>query len=83
MPCLRRYNWDMPLYEYQCQDCEKPFEMFVTADRQASCPSCGGAQLTKLLSRPGMVGVGESKADACAAPAPMCGAQGGHCGCAH
>jgi putative FmdB family regulatory protein len=74
----------MPLYEYQCRDCEKPFEAFVTADRRAACPSCGSEDLAKLLSRPGMVGVSESRAEACAAPAPrgpMCGAQGGACGC--
>ena len=73
----------MPLYEYRCQDCEKPFEAFVTADRKAACPSCGSEHLDKLLSRLGMVGAGESRGEACPAPAPMCGAQGGHCGCMH
>jgi putative FmdB family regulatory protein len=71
----------MPLYEYQCQECDKPFEAFVTADRKASCPACGGEKLVKQYSRLGMVGAGDARADACVAPAPMCGARGGHCGC--
>jgi putative FmdB family regulatory protein len=73
----------MPLYEYQCRDCDKPFEMFVTSDRKAACPSCGSEQLTKLLSRLGMVGAGDSRDTACDAPAQMCGARGGRCGCAN
>ena len=73
----------MPLYEYQCRECETPFETFVTSDRKAACPSCGSADLLKLLSRVGMVGTGGTRGDACDAPAPMCGAQGGQCGCVH
>ena len=71
----------MPLFEYMCRDCEKPFEAFVTTDRRAACPSCRGENLSKLLSRLGMVSAGSSRETACAAPAPMCGAQGGRCGC--
>jgi len=75
---------DMPLFEYLCRDCNKPFEAFVTADRTPSCPACQGSNLAKLLSSPGMVGVATAKSEGCAAPsAPMCGARGGHCGCAH
>ena len=73
----------MPLFEYLCKDCNKPFEAFVTAERAPSCPSCSGGNLSKLLSRLGMVGASASRsaADACAMPAPMCGAKGGRCGC--
>jgi putative FmdB family regulatory protein len=73
----------MPLFEFQCRDCEKPFETFVTAERIPACPACGGANLLKLLSRLGMVGAGASRTEAaaCDAPAPFCGAQGGRCGC--
>jgi putative FmdB family regulatory protein len=70
----------MPLYEYLCQDCAKPFELFVTADRKPHCPACQGANLAKLLSRPGMVGTASAKPEGCAMPsAPTCG--GGACGC--
>lgn len=73
----------MPLYEYLCRDCNRPFEAFVTADRTPSCPACRGANLSKLLSRLGMVGVSAGRSDptSCAMPASMCGAQGGRCGC--
>jgi putative FmdB family regulatory protein len=77
------YNWAMPLFEYECRDCGKPFEAFVTADRAAACPACEGTNLTKLLSRLGMVGVAAApRGEGCATPAaPMCG--GGRCGCAN
>lgn len=71
----------MPLFEYQCRACDRPFEAFVTSDRKAACPNCGSENLLKMLSRLGMVGASESRADACGVPAPMCGAQGGRCGC--
>jgi putative FmdB family regulatory protein len=72
----------MPLYEYQCRDCEKPFEAFVTSDRPAACPACQGVNLAKLLSSPGMVGTVATRSEGCAMPAaPSCGA--GRCGCAN
>ena len=46
----------MPMFEYQCQDCSRQFEAFVTKDRTPACPSCHGTELRKLLSSPGMVG---------------------------
>ena len=72
----------MPLYEYQCRDCEKPFEAFVTTERTAVCPACHGTNLVKLLSSPGMVGAASARSEACVMPAaPTCG--GGRCGCAN
>ena len=72
----------MPLFEFQCRDCEKPFEAFVTVERTPVCPACGSQDLLKLLSRLGMVGAAAPQNDAsCAAPASMCGARGGRCGC--
>jgi putative FmdB family regulatory protein len=73
----------MPIFEYQCRDCEKPFEVFVTAERTPECPACHGANLAKLLSSPGMVGAAGGRSDAreaCRMPSmPGCGAGG--CGC--
>jgi putative FmdB family regulatory protein len=70
----------MPLYEYVCRDCDKSFETFVTASRKAECPSCHGENLSRLLSRLGMVGASSARADNCAMPSrPTCG--GGTCGC--
>lgn len=74
----------MPLFEYQCRDCGKPFEAFVTAERTPACPACHGVNLSKLLSRLGMVGTSSSStpSDGCAMPQmPMCGT--GRCGCGH
>jgi putative FmdB family regulatory protein len=72
----------MPLFEYHCRDCGKPFEAFVTADRTPACPACQGTNLLKQLSSPGMVGVATVRSEGCAMPsAPACG--GGRCGCAN
>jgi putative FmdB family regulatory protein len=72
----------MPIFEYECRDCSKQFETFVTADRVPSCPACRGANLSKRLSSPGLVGLSAPKQPACAMPSsPMCG--NGRCGCAN
>jgi putative FmdB family regulatory protein len=72
----------MPIFEYQCTDCEQEFEAFVTADRTAECPACHGANLRKLLSSPGMVGgANGSRREASLPMAGGCGAGGVHCPC--
>jgi len=40
----------MPIYEYQCRDCESQAELLVTASTVPECPACGSQKLTKLLS---------------------------------
>ena len=43
----------MPLLEYRCVACEKTSEVLVLAGDErddASCPSCGSRNLTRLLS---------------------------------
>jgi putative FmdB family regulatory protein len=42
----------MPIYEYQCHECEIKFEeMHRITDRDLpNCPSCGSAEVTKLIS---------------------------------
>ena len=44
----------MPLYEYQCQACEKTAEVLVRgdADQPAECPVCGSREMQRLLSVP-------------------------------
>jgi putative FmdB family regulatory protein len=68
----------VPLYEYACRACGRHFEAFVTAERAAVCPACAGADLQKLLSSPGMVGVASGRQSEAA---PSCRAQGGQCAC--
>ena len=43
----------MPLYEYQCESCEKRFEKIQKFSDPLieTCPSCGG-RVNKLLSSP-------------------------------
>lgn len=52
----------MPLFEYECADCGRRFEAFVTASRQVTCPTCQSDRLEKLVSRLGRIGGGTSDA---------------------
>ena len=44
----------MPIYEYQCEDCEQRVELFVRSpgagSERATCPECGGRRLKRLFS---------------------------------
>ncbi len=41
----------MPIYEYQCEECENKFDMLqkITAEPLKECPECGGP-VHKLVS---------------------------------
>jgi putative FmdB family regulatory protein len=44
----------MPLFEYQCRDCNKQFTFLsgvVSDNQEAQCPRCKSANLSKLMSR--------------------------------
>lgn len=44
----------MPIYEYDCSDCRRRVSVLVrtlAAASEATCPRCGGAALTRLMSR--------------------------------
>jgi putative FmdB family regulatory protein len=46
----------MPIYEYRCSDCKKKISVFFRSlsavdHSQARCPTCGGANLSRLVSR--------------------------------
>jgi putative FmdB family regulatory protein len=71
----------MPIFEYLCRDCGREFETFVTGDRKPACPACQGANLGKLLSRPGMVGASDRPASAAEPAFGGCGAGGASCAC--
>ncbi len=50
----------MPIYEYRCADCKKRVSVFFRSisavnHSRARCPVCGGANLTRLVSRVRMV----------------------------
>lgn len=43
----------MPLYEYRCADCHERFEKLASmdaADKQVTCPHCGGTRSRRLIS---------------------------------
>jgi putative FmdB family regulatory protein len=42
----------MPLYEYNCLDCNDTFELLIRTGDQPHCPDCEGTRLEKLLSAP-------------------------------
>ncbi|MGD9583375.1 MAG: FmdB family zinc ribbon protein [Lysobacterales bacterium] len=44
----------MPIYEYRCQSCGSVFENLqkLSDPDPEQCPSCGQAQITRLLSAP-------------------------------
>ena len=68
----------MPIYEYRCEDCDKPFETLVRAFREeVTCPGCDGASVERLLSTFAMSGLSSS------APSSGggCGCGRGGCGC--
>ena len=44
----------MPIYEYDCRDCRRVVSLLVlrpSAAEAPRCPRCGGAGLTRLMSR--------------------------------
>lgn len=67
----------MPLYEYECPDCEKSVEMLVrTPEEKVECPGCGTEKLTRLMSAPAAPNMNGAKSsslpvaagDSCGAP---------------
>jgi putative FmdB family regulatory protein len=44
----------MPIFEYRCTNCRRRFSVLVgvvAGSSEPHCPSCGGAELQKLISR--------------------------------
>jgi len=65
----------MPIYEYGCAPCGKSFEELVVRksdEADVKCPSCGGREVSREMSRPAAARVGGSGGGAARA-APSCG----------
>lgn len=69
----------MPIFEFQCQDCQTKFETLVRHNEQAQCPTCQGEQLQKMISAHAVT-TGQPETPCGSAPSPMCGS-GGCGGC--
>lgn len=67
----------MPLYEYECRDCQAQVELLIQPGEQPKCPTCGSDNLSKLLSV-----VAAPTRDTSASPMPRPGGScGPGCGC--
>jgi putative FmdB family regulatory protein len=42
----------MPMYEFECRECDHAFEALVFDGEQVDCPECHGQKLKRLLSVP-------------------------------
>lgn len=44
----------MPIYEFRCDSCRRPFTIFtrsITSHSPASCQHCGSTQVSRIMSR--------------------------------
>jgi putative FmdB family regulatory protein len=67
----------MPLFEYKCRACKKPFEVLVSTRTAETvrCPECDGSDIERLIGLPaaGRVLDGEAPTN-CRGDGPPCGA---------
>jgi putative FmdB family regulatory protein len=59
----------MPIYEYRCEECNEPFEVFVRSSSHKTnptCPKCGSQKVKKAVSLFGVGGAsGNSLGGSC------------------
>ena len=51
---MREKRLRMPIYEYRCRDCERPFQHLLMKRGEEpglECPNCGGRDLKRLISK--------------------------------
>jgi len=73
----------MPLYEYTCGDCDRPFELLVSSPALADtvvCRHCGSASVRRLVSSFAAHSKGESALSSALAGRSSGGGGGGCCG---
>lgn len=67
----------MPLFEYQCRACGRPFEVLVSPRSAAPvrCPACDGEEIDRLIGLPAAGKAAEDQpATNCRGDGPPCGA---------
>ena len=62
----------MPLNSYHCT-CDKEFELLISASDTPECPTCGGQNLERLVSRTAPEGKSRSLAKSARAQAARAG----------
>ncbi len=68
----------MPIYEFQCRQCDRQFETLVRSSDVVTCPGCSSEDLKKLISAHA-VGSGAPDTPCGSAPCspmPACGMGG-------
>ena len=82
-PC---YSSTMPIYEYTCKSCHKPFEKLVRSMNDETdgipCPACGSKQTERALSVFAVSSTEGGAAKTSLPAAPGCGRCGGPGPCA-
>lgn len=63
----------MPIYEYECRECQSGFELLVRAQSVPACPICDGTSLKKRLSA---FAVGRGGPTTSSPAPPACGSCG-------
>ena len=67
----------MPTYQYQCLDCKKRFEIFMTYDQYdkqtVKCPLCKGDNIKRRIGRVRFARSEESRLDNLADPSNLAG----------
>ncbi|MBC2714710.1 MAG: zinc ribbon domain-containing protein [Desulfobacteraceae bacterium] len=48
----------MPIYEYNCEKCDKKFEILIMGNDKPECPCCGTVKVKRLMSSCGFVSKG-------------------------
>ena len=64
----------MPLFDYRCTDCKKRFSLLlgvVAEQPEEKCPSCGSANVKRLISRFARLRSEDDLIDALADPSKM------------
>ncbi len=64
----------MPIYEYDCRDCRRVVSVLLLRPSAADaprCPRCGGAALTRLMSRFATIKSEEARLESLADPSSM------------
>ena len=63
----------MPIYEYNCRDCRRDFELLVHAGATPACPVCDSLSLRKRLSAFAVGRGGAAKAPSAPQACGRCG----------